>query len=194
MRLEISKPEDAAAAFADAWNRHDMDDFAVLFSEDANFVNVVGMWWKNRAEIEAAHRATHGAMFRDSRLEGIVSSVVELSPGLASLHYRWTLTGASAPDGSREGILLLVVKKEQSGWRIKVAQNTDIVPGAIAPPPTRRDSGQARTACEAPNIRSDARRRSSCPRLPLSSRRRRAWASIGKTASEQARQAQRWQR
>lgn len=138
MGQEISRPEDVAAAFADAWNRHDMDDFAALFSEDANFVNVVGMWWKDRAEIEAAHRATHKTMFRNSRLEGVAASVVELSPRLASVHYRWTLTGASAPDGSpagtREGILLLVVKKEQLGWRIKVAQNTDIVPGAIAPP------------------------------------------------------------
>ncbi|MDX8512638.1 SgcJ/EcaC family oxidoreductase [Mesorhizobium captivum] len=48
MELALSKPEDVATAFADAWNRHDMDDFAALFSEDANFVNVVGMWWKNR--------------------------------------------------------------------------------------------------------------------------------------------------
>ncbi|MDX8450453.1 SgcJ/EcaC family oxidoreductase [Mesorhizobium captivum] len=71
----ISRPEDAATAFADAWNRHDMDDFAALFAEGANFVNVVGMWWKNRTEIERAHRATHETMFRDSRLEGVVSSV-----------------------------------------------------------------------------------------------------------------------
>ncbi|MBZ9849367.1 SgcJ/EcaC family oxidoreductase [Mesorhizobium sp. CA14] len=142
MALEINRPEDIATAFADAWNRHDIGDFAALFSEDANFVNVVGMWWKNRAEIEAAHRATHETMFRDSRLQGVVSPVVELSPGVASVHYRWTLTGASAPDGSpagtREGILLLVVKKEQSDWRIKVAQNTDIVPGVIAPPSKTR--------------------------------------------------------
>jgi uncharacterized protein (TIGR02246 family) len=138
MSLMVSKPEDAATAFADAWNRHDMDDFAALFANDANFVNVVGVWWKNRTEIEAAHRATHETMFRDSRLEGDVSAVVELAPGLASVHYTWTLTGASAPDGSpagtREGILLLIVKEEQSGWQIKVAQNIDIVAGAIAPP------------------------------------------------------------
>lgn len=138
MSLMVSKPEDAATSFADAWNRHDMDDFAALFANDANFVNVVGVWWKNRTEIEAAHRATHETMFRDSRLEGDVSAVVELAPGLASVHYTWTLTGASAPDGSpagtREGILLLIVKEEQSGWQIKVAQNTDIVAGAIAPP------------------------------------------------------------
>ncbi|MER9081087.1 SgcJ/EcaC family oxidoreductase [Mesorhizobium sp. M0895] len=87
-----------------------MDEFASLFASDANFVNVVGVWWKNRSEIEAAHRATHDTMFRDSRLEGDISSVVELAPGLASVHYTWTLTGAFAPDGSpagvRKGILL----------------------------------------------------------------------------------------
>jgi len=31
-----------------------MKAFAQLFSDDAQFVNVVGMWWKNRSEIEAA--------------------------------------------------------------------------------------------------------------------------------------------
>ncbi|MCA0045495.1 hypothetical protein LB577_00770 [Mesorhizobium sp. B283B1A] len=96
-----------------------MDEFASLFA-----FNVVGVWWKNRSEIEAAHRATHETMFRDSRLEGDVSSVVELAQGLASIHYSWTLTGASAPDGTpvgiRKGILLLIVQEGRSGWRIKV--------------------------------------------------------------------------
>ena len=134
---ETGKPAHVAAAFADAWNRHDMAAFAALFADAANFVNVVGMWWKNRAEIEAAHRATHETIFRDSRLEGEVASVVELAPGLASVHYAWGLTGALAPDGSRvgvrKGILLLIVQEGQSGWTIKVAQNTDIAPGMIAP-------------------------------------------------------------
>jgi uncharacterized protein (TIGR02246 family) len=110
-----------------------MAELAALFADDANFVNVVGVWWKNRTDIEGAHRVTHETIFRHSRLEGDVSSVVVLAPGLASVHYTWTLTGASAPDGSpagtRKGILLLVVKEERSGWRIKVAQNTDIVRG-----------------------------------------------------------------
>jgi len=135
------KPEHVATAFADAWNRHDMGGFASLFAADANFVNVVGIWWKNRSEIEAAHRATHETIFRDSRLEGDVASVVELAPGLASVHYAWSLTGASAPDGQaagvRKGILLLVVQQGQSGWTIRVAQNTDIAPGMIAPPASK---------------------------------------------------------
>ncbi|ESY66463.1 MULTISPECIES: SgcJ/EcaC family oxidoreductase [Mesorhizobium] len=137
MSVTNSKPEHVAAALANAWNRHDMDEFASLFASDANFVNVVGVWWKNRSGIEAAHRATHDTMFRDSRLEGDVSSVVELAQGLASIHHSWTLTGASAPDGTpigiRKGILLLIVQEGRSGWRIKVAQNTDIVPAIVAP-------------------------------------------------------------
>ncbi|SFO64820.1 conserved hypothetical protein [Mesorhizobium sp. NFR06] len=137
MNVTLAKPEDAAAAFAEAWNRHDASGLAALFSPDANFVNVVGMWWKNREEIEQAHRATHDTIFRNSRLDGRVSSVVELGTDVASVHFTWTLQGALAPDGSqagtREGILLLIVHNGPSGWRIRVAQNTDIVTGMIAP-------------------------------------------------------------
>lgn len=137
MSLTVAMPAHVATAFADAWNRHDVSELASLFTSDASFVNVMGIWWKNRSEIEAAHRATHKTMFRDSRLEGEVSSVVELAPGLASIHYTWTLTGASTPDGRpagvRKGILLIIAQEEgQSGWSIKVAQNTDIVPGTTA--------------------------------------------------------------
>jgi uncharacterized protein (TIGR02246 family) len=137
MNVTLGKPDDAATAFAEAWNRHDASGLADLFSSDANFVNVVGLWWKNRDEIEKAHRATHDTIFRNSRLDGKVSSVVELGADIASVHFTWTLNGAFAPDGSpartREGILLLIVQNGPSGWRIKVAQNTDIVPGMIAP-------------------------------------------------------------
>src|SRR5436190_22282030 len=37
---------------ADAWNRHDAKAYASLFKEDGDCVNVVGWWWKGRAEIE----------------------------------------------------------------------------------------------------------------------------------------------
>lgn len=138
MGITIGAPEQAATAFADAWSRHDMDGSAVRFG--CEFRQRVGIWWKNRSEIEAAHRATHDTIFRDSRLTGDVSSVVELAPGLAAVHYTWTLTGARAPDGSsglRTGILLLIGQQGPSGWLIKVAQNTDIVPGVAAPPNSR---------------------------------------------------------
>jgi uncharacterized protein (TIGR02246 family) len=129
--------KDVPAAFVDAWNRHDMQALAALFSEDANFVNVVGMWWRSRTEIEAAHAATHATIFKDSRLNADIAAVTHLGPGVAAVHVTWELTGRSEPDGTpggpRRGILLFIMIEEQDGWRIKVAQNTDIVPGILAP-------------------------------------------------------------
>jgi ketosteroid isomerase-like protein len=36
----------------DAWNHHDAKAYANLFAEDGDCVNIVGWWWKGRAEIE----------------------------------------------------------------------------------------------------------------------------------------------
>ena len=47
-----------------------MAQFAQLFARDADFVNVVGMWWKNRQEIEQAHAHSHATFFKNSRLSG----------------------------------------------------------------------------------------------------------------------------
>ena len=59
---------DVVAAFEDPWNRHDMETFAKLFTEDADFVNVVGLWWKGRPEIKQAHEDSHATMFKNSNL------------------------------------------------------------------------------------------------------------------------------
>ena len=43
--------EDVTRAFFDAWNAQDLDWLADLFVEDADFVNVVGIWWTTRRQI-----------------------------------------------------------------------------------------------------------------------------------------------
>jgi uncharacterized protein (TIGR02246 family) len=129
--------EDLATAFVEAWNRHDMQALAALFTEDAHFVNVVGMWWKSRAEIEAAHAATHASIFKNSHLDARVAAKTPLGSGMTALHVTWRLTGQTQPDGTpsgpRRGILLLIASEAPDGWRIRVAQNTDIMPGILAP-------------------------------------------------------------
>ena len=52
-------PETPARAFVDAWNAHDMTAMAALFTPDAEWVNVVGMYWKGRDQIMFAQRAFH---------------------------------------------------------------------------------------------------------------------------------------
>jgi len=44
-KIKITEPEEIPARFAEAWNERDPDKIAALFDEDADFVNVVGIWW-----------------------------------------------------------------------------------------------------------------------------------------------------
>jgi uncharacterized protein (TIGR02246 family) len=117
--------------FEEAWNRHDMDAFARLFAEDADFVNVIGARWIGRPAIKEAHQATHATMFKNSHLKIGETSVRFLKPDVAVARSVWELQGHTNPAGEaqapRRGILTNVLVKREPGWQIVVAQNTDIV-------------------------------------------------------------------
>ena len=73
-----SRPEAVAAEFVEAWNRRDPDALAALFDEDAEFVNVTGLWWHTRNKIRSAHAYGLTRIFKDSSLQAstIVQCVV----------------------------------------------------------------------------------------------------------------------
>ena len=48
-------PEDIPVAFVRAWNDRNPDALALLFDEDAEFVNVTGLCWHDRESIRKAH-------------------------------------------------------------------------------------------------------------------------------------------
>lgn len=128
--------EDAIRAIGaqavEAWNAHDMEAFAALFREDAEFVSVHGMWWTGRGRIRAEHEATHATIFRRSQLSATEMRVKLLRRDVASLHMLWHLTGLIQPSGQalpdRTGVLVCFLAKDAGEWSIAVAQNTDVVP------------------------------------------------------------------
>lgn len=122
---------DLQARQADAWNRHDATAYANLFTEDGDVVNVVGWWWKGRAEIERKLTAAFAFVFRESTLSITDVSVRFLSADLAIAHVTWTMTGAKAPPEipqPREGIEVQVLRKVAGKWLITSFQNTSSVP------------------------------------------------------------------
>lgn len=132
--MSLHRPEDIAPAFAAAWMDRDADALAALFAEDADFVNVVGIWWEDRAAIRKAHHYGLTTFFRASRLTLGRTKLRRIGPDAAVVHARMILTGQIAPDGSeagrRTGILSFVMaRQEDGGWLCVSAQNTDIVPG-----------------------------------------------------------------
>jgi uncharacterized protein (TIGR02246 family) len=116
---------------ADAWNHHDAAAYAALFTKDGDVVNVVGWWWKGRAEIERKLAAAFAFVFRESTMSITDVQVRLLKPDLAVAHVQWTMTGAKMPPGMpepREGIQLQVLTKSGGRWMIASFQNTNSVP------------------------------------------------------------------
>ena len=138
MSAAVAEVTQVVHAFAECWNRHDMNAFAELFAPDAEFVNVVGLWWKGRDEIKKAHEFTHATMFKNSRLTITDVSVRFPVASIAMARSRWVLEGHVSPEGAplppRTGILLSVLARSSGVWSIIDAQNTDIIEGVLSRP------------------------------------------------------------
>lgn len=114
-----------------AWNRHDMDAFANLFAEDADFVNVRGVRWIGRHAIREAHAASHATIFKSSQLSLRETSVRFIHPDISVTRSVTEVSGQVNASGDilppRAAMLTLVMMKQKGQWMIFVGQNTDIV-------------------------------------------------------------------
>jgi len=126
-------PEDIPKLFAKHWNTGDADGLANLFAEDADFVNVVGLWWRRRKDIRKAHAYALERYFQNTRIEIERMEVKHIREGVATVHVRWTMLGQINPDGRaasrRGGMMIFVVEQRGTDWVAVAAQNTDISPG-----------------------------------------------------------------
>ena len=126
-------PEDVPRRFAACWNAGDADGLAELFAEDADFVNVVGLWWRRRKDIRKAHAYALARYFRNTAITIEELAVRYVRDDVATVHVRWTMTGQIAPDGrpaaARAGMMIFVVERRETAWLAVCAQNTDISPG-----------------------------------------------------------------
>jgi uncharacterized protein (TIGR02246 family) len=134
----VREVEAVVEEFGAAWNEHDMARFGELFARDAQFVNVVGLWWHGRVQIQAAHEVTHRSLFHASELALSDIAVRFPLPDIAIARCRWVLSGHLSPEGSalppRHGILVNVVQAQGGRWRIIDSQNTEVVEGVLSRP------------------------------------------------------------
>src|SRR6516164_8020460 len=120
----------------EAWNKHDAKAYAGLFTQNGDCVNVVGWWWKGRAEIEQKLTAAYAFVFRESVLTITNVDVRLLTPTVAIAHVRWTMTGARTPQGYakvQQGIQTQTLIKSDGKWLIAAFQNTTAIPEAPFP-------------------------------------------------------------
>jgi uncharacterized protein (TIGR02246 family) len=130
----INKPEEIPNTFIKAWNLKDANMLASIFDEDAEFINVTGLWWHDRNSIFKAHDYGLKVIFKDSELSLRKMKVKYLSDKIAVVNAQIHLEGQTDIEDkkaqARNTIFTFVVhQKEEGNWSCASAQNTDIVPG-----------------------------------------------------------------
>ena len=119
-----------------AVNAKDVKEFGAVFTEDAEFTNLVGMTAKGRSAIESFHAAlfseNNKPSFAHAHLTLLGSSIRLIRPDVAAVDVKWEQTGAIDPTGkpwgTRRGILSWVVTREKGEWRIAVWHNLELPP------------------------------------------------------------------
>jgi uncharacterized protein (TIGR02246 family) len=125
-------PADVPAMFARAWNARDADALASLFDEDADFVHVTGLCWHDRESIRKAHASRLQRVVGTRVLSPAETKVKLLSPEVAIVHSRMTLSDGAADNapGTAPGttIVSFVVHRAGERWLCASAHNTDLMP------------------------------------------------------------------
>ncbi len=133
---EVAAIKTLGQAFEDAWNRHDMTAFALLFTPTVDFVVVTGAWFGGRDNVVKYHAERHATNFRDSRWRTLGLAVRALTPDICLAHVHWGISGDKDRDGTprqpREGTFTWVVRRCEAGWLIDAAHNTNIEPRVAA--------------------------------------------------------------
>ncbi len=124
------------------WNKHDMSTFGSLFTDDAEWVNVVGMVWRGKAVIEKVHQVVHKTNFKNRNMQLDNMTVRFIRPDVAVSIVRWTLDGFEAPDGRHfdkgTNVATLVFAKQNGKWLITSGENVVVDPIAAPHDPAKQ--------------------------------------------------------
>lgn len=120
--------EDQVDAFFTSWNKHDFSDMQNYIDKDCDFVNIVGMHWKGREDIQYATQSMHEAHFKDVPLEKRSVSVRFVKPDLAITHVLMhPLKTFVTPDGTTLGkddaLATFVFVKKGAVWLVVAVEN-----------------------------------------------------------------------
>jgi uncharacterized protein (TIGR02246 family) len=131
----IKAPLDIASKFTKAWNAGDAKAISELFAEDADFVNVVGLWWTSRRSIRRALKRGFAEWFAGSTFTVEKLSQRLLGDNAALIIARWRIEGQKDPEGevagARRGLATVAMQQLEDGtWLCVSCHFTDIAPAA----------------------------------------------------------------
>ena len=112
-----------------AWNAADMTAMWQLATDDIHWVNVVGMHWRGKAEVQKAHQTYFDLMFKDRSCKlDEIESIVPLPSGAFVAVVRWSMGGYRRPNGmmrspGRDRMSLVLVPR---GEELAIAHGANV--------------------------------------------------------------------
>ena len=125
----------AIRSFETGWNRHDIDAMFQAFTPDAEWLNVVGMWWQGLQDVKRAHRVYHETLFANTSFNIDQIHVRLVTRDTAVAVVRWNKGSFLAPDGRQwpagRDMMSLVLVRQGEHWLIAAGHNTTINEEAV---------------------------------------------------------------
>ncbi len=121
------------ATYVDTWNKHDMKAWGKLFTDDVDYVNRAGGWWKGNEENVEGHELIHDELRKQkTTYKATVAKISFLKADIAVVHATWEMTHYARPSGEKvedfKGIITIVMVKQGRKWLIRAVQNTVTMP------------------------------------------------------------------
>jgi len=106
-----------------SWDNHNYDDMKNYTTENTDWVNVVGMWWKGRKESQYAHQTYHNTMFKTAVCEKKAVTIRFVTKDVAIGHVQWHFSDphpVPLPDGKNpeptDSLAILVYVEQNEIW------------------------------------------------------------------------------
>lgn len=104
--------------FTNAWNYHEGRGSADYYEQDADFVNIFGMAFAGKQEIETRHIKIHESFLKGSTFEVTDLRLREAKPGVVIAHVYWKVSNIQKPgkdplNETMKGIFTHVFLKNQ---------------------------------------------------------------------------------
>jgi uncharacterized protein (TIGR02246 family) len=130
--LEIEKIVQVMDAYVVHWNNNDMDSWGNLFTDDVDYINRNGGWWKNNKDNIAGHKQIHTMLLEmgQPKTYGLEIQKIEfLNPDIAIVQALSSWPGfkhysTGEPVDNIKGIMTCVFVKVEGEWLIKTLHNT----------------------------------------------------------------------
>jgi uncharacterized protein (TIGR02246 family) len=111
------------------WNVHDMDAWAEILHDDADWANWRGVVWRGKEQIREEHGKIHRTYYKATRMSAQrIEDLTFLTPEIALAHVRSEMSGDErSPGQTFQYRKTFVFTKKNGAWRVRALHNTRIL-------------------------------------------------------------------